>query len=147
MYTPQSSILWFLGSLTTPLTYFVLRSILLTYPSSIIMPTQLPPDIYRRIIQYLLSPEGNASNSSAISRVRAQICSLPATGTQRSNQASVASLMQVSKVSSGFAAGLTTRNCTKYARPSYTRTALSGISTPLPKISSQTHERPSCWAE
>lgn len=64
------------------------------------MPVQLPTDIYRRIIHYLVSSKEDISDAPANSKGQLQTFGLPATAIRRSNQASLANLMQVLKVSS-----------------------------------------------
>ena len=64
------------------------------------MPAQLPPEVYRLIIKYLISSEGDTSDSLGVQQEHAQTFGLPATVIRRGNQASLANLMRVSKVSS-----------------------------------------------
>jgi hypothetical protein len=64
------------------------------------MPAQLPLGVYRLIIQYFISSGGDTSNSPAVQEEQAQTFGLPPTAMRRGNQASLAKLMRVSKVSS-----------------------------------------------
>jgi hypothetical protein len=63
------------------------------------MPAQLPLEVYRLIIEYFISSGGDTSNSPVVQKEQAETFGLPATAIRRGNQASLAKLMRVSKVS------------------------------------------------